>query len=99
MCRPALCVILARMYVRAKVDLADQIYRWRQKLDGLGVASSSKRLMSGGMKVLMEHPSLFNLALARASWVNSFPRSLVYNGLNDWGKREHEMPPVCQGKF
>jgi hypothetical protein len=82
----------------AKVDLADQIYRWRQKLDGLGVASSSKRLMSGGMKVLMEHPSLFNLALARASWVNSFPRSLVYNGLNDWGK-EHEMPQFAKESF
>jgi L-lactate dehydrogenase complex protein LldF len=82
----------------AKVDLADQIYRWRQKLDGLGVASSSKRLMSGGMKVLMEHPSLFNLALARASWVNSFPRSLVYNGLNGWGK-EHEMPQFAKESF
>ena len=61
----------------------------------LGVASSSKRLMSGRYeKVLMEHPSLFNLALARASWVNSFPRSLVYNGLNDWEKNMkcHSLP-------
>jgi L-lactate dehydrogenase complex protein LldF len=46
----------------------------------------------------MEHPSLFNLALARASWVNSFPRSLVYNGLNDWGK-EHEMPQFAKESF
>ena len=38
----------------AKVDLADQIYRWRQRMDGLGVASKEKKLMSGGMKFLME---------------------------------------------
>lgn len=82
----------------AKVDLADQIYRWRQKLDSFGVASSSKRVMSGGMKVLMEHPALFNFALGRAPWVNSFPHSMVYNGLNDWGK-EHDMPQFAKESF
>ena len=82
----------------AKVDLADQIYRWRQKLDGLGVASQEKKLMSGGMKFLMEHPELFNLALRKAKWVNAFPRWMVYNGLNDWGK-EHEMPTFAKESF
>ena len=68
------------------------------KTGWLGSSQLVQRLMSGGMKVLMEHPSLFNLALARASWVNSFPRSLVYNGLNDWEK-EHEMPQFAKESF
>lgn len=82
----------------AKVDLADQIYCWRQKLHTLGVASLSKKLMSGGMQFLMERPSLFNMALHHASVANALPHWLVYNSLNDWGK-EHEMPVFAKESF
>lgn len=82
----------------AKVDLADQIYRWRQRLAGYGVASRSKKIMSGGMEFLMERPSLFNFALHNASLVNGVPRFMIYNGLNDWGK-EHEMPVFAKESF
>lgn len=82
----------------AKVDLADQIYFWRQKLHTLGVASPSKKLMSGGMQFLMERPSLFNMALHHASVANALPHWLVYNSLNDWGK-EHEMPVFAKESF
>ena len=82
----------------AKVDLADQIYCWRQKLHPLGVASPSKKLMSGGMQFLMERPSLFNMALHHASVANALPHWLVYNSLNDWGK-EHEMPVFAKESF
>lgn len=82
----------------AKVDLADQIYCRRQKLHTLGVASPSKKLMSGGMQFLMERPSLFNMALHHASVANALPHWLVYNSLNDWGK-EHEMPVFAKESF
>lgn len=82
----------------AKVDLADQIYCWRQKLHTLGVASPLKKLMSGGMQFLMERPSLFNMALHHASVANALPHWLVYNSLNDWGK-EHEMPVFAKESF
>lgn len=82
----------------AKVDLADQIYCWRQELHTLGVASPSKKLMSGGMQFLMERPSLFNMALHHASVANALPHWLVYNSLNDWGK-EHEMPVFAKESF
>ena len=81
-----------------KVDLADQIYRWRQQLDRLGVASSSKKLMSGGMQMLMERPSVFNMALKAAPIANGFPRWMTYNGLNAWGK-QHEMPVFANESF
>lgn len=82
----------------AKVDLADQIYRWRQKLEDLGVASASKKAMSGGMKFLMERSDLFGFALKNASMVNSLPRWMMYNELNHWGK-EHEMPKFAKESF
>ena len=75
----------------AKVDLADQIYLWRQSLHSLGVANPTKHAMSRGMQVLMERPALFNAALRFAPLVNSLPRPLIYNRLNAWGKY-HEMP-------
>lgn len=82
----------------AKVDLADQIYRWRQKLKPLGVASKSKKIMSGGMQFLMERPTLFNIALHEAHVTNALPRALIYNALNDWGKA-HEMPVFAKESF
>lgn len=82
----------------AKVDLADQIYKWRQKLDRLGVANRSKKIMSGGMQFLMERPALFNLALHEAHLANILPRGMVYNHLNDWGKA-HEMPVFAKESF
>lgn len=82
----------------AKVDLADQIYLWRQKLDGYGKASPSKKMMSKGLKFLMERPNLFNFAMAQAHLTNSMPRFMLYNKLNDWG-REHDMPQFARESF
>ena len=62
------------------------------------MSSSSKKYLSGGMKMLMEHPHLFNLALKSAPIANALPHWMVYNGLNDWGK-EHEMPEFAKESF
>lgn len=75
----------------AKVDLADQIYLWRQDLKRYHVASASKHAMSLGMKWLMSSPAIFNAALRFAPLTNHLPRPLVYNSLNAWGLH-HEMP-------
>jgi len=80
------------------VDLGEQIYRWRQTLDGIGKANPVKKAMSGGMKTLMEHPSLFNTALRFAPWVNSLPRFLKYNRLDEWGKGR-ELPRFANESF
>lgn len=81
-----------------KIDLGEQIYRWRQDMDKIGRASSEKKLMSGGMKFLMERPALFNTALKFAPLVNHFPRFAIYNGLNAWGKGR-EMPAFAKESF
>ena len=81
-----------------KIDLADQIYRWRQNLDSLGKADPMKKTMSGGMKFLFSHPGLYKTALKFAPLVNSMPRFMLYNGLNDWGKGR-ELPHFANESF
>lgn len=41
------------------------------------------------MKVLMDHPILFNAALWAAPVVNHLPRFMKYNDLDAWGKDEN----------
>lgn len=82
----------------AKIDLADQIYRWRQKLDAYGKADPVKKFMSVGMKLLFGSPTLYNTALKLAPVVNKLPRFLTYNSLNDWGKGR-ELPAFAKKSF
>ena len=82
----------------AKVDLGEQIYKWRQKLDRIGRANPEKKLMSAGMKFLMERPALFNTALKFAPVVNHLPRFMVYNAANAWGKGR-ELPAFAKESF
>lgn len=82
----------------AKVDLGEQIYKWRQTLDSIGRANKEKKLISAGMKYLMERPALFNTALKFAPIVNHLPRFMVYNAANAWGKGR-ELPAFAQESF
>lgn len=81
-----------------QIDLADQIYRWRQKLDSLGKADRTKKVVSQGLKVLFTHPSLYATGLRMAPVVNKMPRFLLYNGLNEWGKGR-ELPKFAGESF
>ena len=82
----------------AKVDLGEQIYRWRQALDRYGVANPEKKWLSWGMKVVMDRPMLFNTALKFAPIVNHLPRFLVYSSVNAWGKGR-ELPAFAKCSF
>ena len=66
----------------AKVDLAEQIYLWRQDLNKLGVANPTKKLMSGGMEYLMNRPKLFNTTLKMAPLGMGILKSVGFQ----WGK-------------
>lgn len=80
------------------VDLGEQIYIWRQKLDGYGRANKEKKAMSKGLQLVMNRPKLFNTALKLAPIVNHLPRPLIYNGLNAWGKAR-ELPTFAKPSF
>lgn len=81
-----------------KVDLAEQIYLWRQDLDKLGKADPMKKIMSAGMEFLMKRPPLFNSAMKFAPIINGMPRFLKYNGLDPWGKGR-ELPEFAKENF
>ncbi len=78
-----------------KVDLSTQIYRWRQELDSLGRADSMKKMMSGGMSFLYNHPALYTTALRLSPMVNWIPGPLINLRLNPWtyGHQMMKFPP------
>jgi L-lactate dehydrogenase complex protein LldF len=82
----------------AKVNLSEQIYRWRQMLDSIHKADKMKKTMSRGMTFIYNHPSVYRLCLRMAPVINHLPRCLVYNGLNAWGKGR-ELPTFAKESF
>jgi Uncharacterized conserved protein containing a ferredoxin-like domain len=81
-----------------KIDLGNQIYKWRQGLDAIGKANPAKKVLSGGMSFLFNHPGLFHSALKMAPIVNKIPRSLKYNKFNEWGIGR-ELPEFAPESF
>lgn len=82
----------------AKIDLADQIYRWRQKLSQLGVESRSKHFISRGMQLTMDSPVVYHSALHLAPLANHLPNFVTHSSHNPWGA-EREMPHFVQKTF
>lgn len=79
----------------AKVDLAEQIYAWRQQMNSLGVAVPSKKLIVKAMNMIMRSGWVFDTAI---SCVPYLPRFTYNNGLNPWyGGRE--MPHFAKRSF
>ncbi len=78
----------------AKVDLAEQIYLWRQKLGQLGKADEKKKIMSGGMAAIMNRPWAFNTAMHMAPWGMQLLKAA---GLT-WGG-DRNMPDFAKESF
>jgi L-lactate dehydrogenase complex protein LldF len=82
-----------------KIDISDQIYRWRRVVAAKGLLPLGKK---AGMKVLGEtlaHPWRFHVAesIGEAA-LKYLPRFLIYNPWNAWG-RHREMPAVPKQTF
>lgn len=45
-----------------KIDLGDQIYKWRQELPSFGTENKAKKLLCDGMSLVYYHPLLYNAA-------------------------------------
>ncbi len=67
-----------------KIDLGDQIYKWRQKLDSFGTANKEKKLICKGMEVIFDHPAIYNTATGELHLVNHVPDAILNCGLNPW---------------
>ena len=73
-----------------KIDLGDQIYKWRQQLDEFGTANPEKKLICNGMSLLYGSPTLYKMATAVSPLANLIPPFLVNTKLNPWAEG-HEM--------
>jgi L-lactate dehydrogenase complex protein LldF len=82
----------------AKVDLAEQIYRWRQNLDDLGKANPTKKFISKSLNFVYSRPGLYTTALKFAPIINHMPRFLVYSSVNAWGIGR-ELPRFAKESF
>jgi len=73
-----------------KIDLGDQIYKWRQQLDEFGTANPEKKLMCMGMNMLFGSPSLYRMATAVSPIANIIPPFLMNMKINPWAEG-HQM--------
>ena len=67
-----------------KINLGEQIYKWRQTLDSLGEANPQKKMMCKGMDFVFDNPSVYNFATSSAHLLNHLPSFILNNGLNPW---------------
>ena len=67
-----------------KIDLAEQIYKWRQKLAGFGTANPQKKLMCKAMNVALGSPAVYRAATAMLPLANHVPDALMECRLNPW---------------
>ncbi|MCH5302187.1 MAG: lactate utilization protein [Prevotella sp.] len=73
-----------------KIDLGDQVYKWRQQLDEFGTANPEKKLMCRGMSLLFGSSALYKTATAVSPLLNVVPPFIMNMKLNPWAEG-HEM--------
>ena len=81
-----------------QVDLSQQIYRWRQRLEAIGQTNAMKKLMSQGMTILFNHPALYTATLRLSPAANWLPSALMNSALNPWA-RGHQMMKFPKKSF
>ncbi|MBQ7181270.1 MAG: lactate utilization protein [Bacteroidaceae bacterium] len=73
-----------------KVDLSTQIYRWRQRLDGLHRADGMKKMISRAMSFIFNRPGLYTRLVGSLHIARWIPSGLMNSKLNPWAYG-HEM--------
>lgn len=81
-----------------KIDLGQQIYKWRQKLDSFGTANPQKKLICKGMDMVLKSKRLYYMGTSAAHLLNKVPRQLIDNTLNPWAYA-HRMPEFARKPF
>ncbi len=77
-----------------KIDIHDQLYKWRQVLVKEGHASLSKRLAMQGMTFTLSNPKVYQTGGKMGRWVMRNVPFMVNNGMNPWFlQRDMPEPP------
>jgi len=82
-----------------KIDIHQQLYKWRQIVSQEGELAASKTVAMKGMGFLLSHPKLYRFAgrIGR-KMLGIMPRFMIYNDLNAWGKHR-ELPVAPKESF
>lgn len=77
-----------------KIDIHDQLYKWRQVIVKEGYATTSKKLGMGAMTLTLSNPAVYQTGGKVGRWFMRNIPFVVNNGLNPWFKnREMPEPP------
>lgn len=81
-----------------KIDIHDQLYKWRQVIVQEGNVSTGKRVVMGMMAALLSRSWLFKSMGGLGRWLmRRFP-SIISNNMNPWF-RQREMPTPPRQSF
>jgi L-lactate dehydrogenase complex protein LldF len=81
-----------------KIDIHQQLYKWRQVLVRQGYAPVSKKIAMKSMAVTLSNPSLYRTAGKAGRWFIKHLSFITNNKLNPWYK-QREMPATPKQSF
>ena len=82
-----------------KINIHEQIYAWRQEMAREHETPFVKRAAMKAAGVVLSHPAIYRKAVeAGNAALDALPRSVIYNGLNAWGKHR-EVPHAPEQTF
>jgi len=81
-----------------KIDIHEQLWKWRQVIVSEGLVSTGKKAGMKGMAFVFSNPKLYRLAGRMARWTMKIFPFIVSNKLNVW-YNQREMPEVPKQSF
>lgn len=81
-----------------KIDIHDQLYKWRQVLVKEGHTPTTKTIAMNGMATVLANPTVFEIAGKAGRFVMKNMPAIVNNSLNPWYK-QREMPAPSEESF
>jgi L-lactate dehydrogenase complex protein LldF len=81
-----------------KIDIHDQLYKWRQVIVKAGYTPKAKTLAMKGMAFTLSSPALYRAAGKMGRLTFKYAPFAVNNGMNPWYKHR-EMPKAPQQSF
>ena len=81
-----------------KIDIHDQLYKWRQVLMKEGYGSTVKKMGMKGMTFTLSHPGFYHFAGKAGRWAMKTAPFIINNKLNPWYK-QRDMPSPPKESF
>jgi len=81
-----------------KIDIHDQLYKWRQVLTKNDHVSETKKSGMRAMAMVLSRPRLYAFAGGATRWLMKYLPFVISNGLNPWYK-QREMPMAPKQTF